>query len=36
MFYKLVKSDAKIVKAILETNGFQQTENHDWSLIWSS
>jgi len=32
----MVKADAKLVKAIFETNGFVHTEGHDWNVLWSS
>ena len=25
-----------MVKQILEANGFIQTENHDWNILWGS
>lgn len=30
------RADAKLVKAVLESNGFQVTEGHDWNVMWSS
>lgn len=36
MSFKLVKCETKLLKAVLETNAFQQTDGHDWNLIWSS
>ena len=35
LLYKLVKSDTKLIKAMLETRGFHQTEAHDWNILWS-
>jgi len=35
LLFKLVKTDGKVLKAILETNGFLQTEGHDWNILWS-
>ena len=32
----MVKADAKLVKSVLETNGFGQTEGHDWNMLWTS
>ena len=34
--YKLVKSDTRLIKSVLETNGFNQTEGHDWNILWTS
>lgn len=36
MYFKLVRCEAKLLRAVLENNGFQQTETHDWNLLWSS
>ena len=36
MLFKMVKADAKLVKSVLETNGFGQTEGHDWNILWTS
>jgi len=36
MFFKMVKADAKLVKAVFETNGFQQTEGNEWNVLWTS
>ena len=30
------RADAKLVKAVFETNGFVATEGHDWNVMWSS
>ena len=36
MFYKMVKADAKLVKAVMETNGLGQTESNEWNIQWTS
>ena len=36
MFFKMVKADAKLVKAVMETNGFGQTESNEWNMLWTS
>ena len=37
LLYKLIKTDGKLIRAVLENNGFLQTEsNHDWNILWSS
>jgi hypothetical protein len=36
MFFKLVKCENKLLRAVLENNAFQQTETHDWNILWSS
>ena len=36
MFFKMVKADAKLVKAVMETNGLSQTETNEWNILWTS
>lgn len=36
MLFKLVKADAKLVRAVYESNYWGQTEGNDWNLCWSS
>lgn len=36
MFYKMVKADARLVKAVFETNGMNQTEGNEWNIMWTS
>jgi hypothetical protein len=36
MLYKMHKADARLVKAVLETNHFQVTDGHDWNVMWSA
>ena len=36
LLFKLVKCEAKLLRSVLETNGFTQSDTHDWNLIWSS
>lgn len=36
LLYKLIKTDGKLIRAVLENNGFLQTEsNHDWNILWT-
>ena len=32
--YKLIKSEARLVRSTLETYGFNYTDSHDWNLLW--
>ncbi len=34
LLYKMIKSEAKLIKTLLETRGFHQTEAHDWNILW--
>ena len=34
MSFRMHKSEARIVRAILEKAGFVQTSGHDWSILW--
>lgn len=36
MLYKFLKSDSKLVKNILEGNGFIPTDRHDWNVLWTN
>lgn len=36
MFFKFVKCEQKLIRAVLESNGFMQSEGHDWNIMWSS
>ena len=36
MFFKMVKADAKLVKAVMETNSLGQTEGNEWNILWTS
>jgi hypothetical protein len=35
LLFKLIKTDGKLIKALLENNGFMQTEGHDWNVLWT-
>ena len=36
MLFKLIKTDGRLIRAVLENNGFLQTEsNHDWNILWT-
>ena len=34
LLYKVYKSDNKLIRSILEANGFYTTEGHSWNLMW--
>jgi hypothetical protein len=34
LLYKVLKADAKLIRSMLETNGFRSTESHDWNILW--
>jgi len=34
LLYKLVKTDGKLIRTVLEANGFNSTEGHDWNILW--
>jgi tubulin polyglutamylase TTLL5 len=36
LLYKIVKSDAQLVRSTLEANGFVATEIHDWNILWNN
>jgi len=36
LLYKVFKGDTKLVRSILQANGFEHTEGHDWNVLWAS
>lgn len=36
MLYKILRGDTKLVRSLLEANGFGYTESHEWNILWSS
>jgi hypothetical protein len=36
LLYKILKGDTKLVRSLLEANGFSFTESHEWNLLWAS
>jgi hypothetical protein len=35
MLFKVMHAEARLVRIILETHGFQQTESNDWNILWT-
>ena len=36
MLYKLLRGDTKLVRSLLEVNGFNFTDSHEWNILWAS
>jgi hypothetical protein len=36
LLYKILRGDTKLVRSLLEANGFSYTESHEWNILWSS
>ena len=36
LLYKVLKTDARIVRSVLEAHSFQHTEGHDWNVMWTN
>lgn len=36
LLYKVFKGDTRLVRSLLQANGFEHTEGHDWNLLWAS
>jgi tubulin polyglutamylase TTLL5 len=36
LLYKIFAGDTKLIRSMLEANGFSHTESHDWNILWSS
>ena len=34
LLYRVIKTDGKVVRSILELSGFTYTESHDWNILW--
>ena len=34
LLYRVFKSESKLLRSILEFNGFHLTESHDWNIMW--
>ena len=34
--FKLINSEAKILKQILTSQGLSQTDQNEWNLLWTS
>lgn len=35
LLYKMLKTDGKLIRSILEANGFSHTDGHDWNILWT-
>ena len=36
LLYKIFRGETRLVRSILEENGFTHTESHDWNVLWSN
>jgi len=36
LLYKILQGDTKLVRSLLEANGFKHTESHEWNILWAS
>ena len=36
LLYKMLRFDNKLLRSMLEHNGFSHTESHEWNVLWSS
>ena len=34
LLFRLLKSDARLVRSVLEQAGFSYTDSHDWNILW--
>jgi Tubulin-tyrosine ligase family len=34
LLYRVLKTDARLVRSILEQSGFGYTDSHDWNILW--
>lgn len=35
MLFRVMHAEARLVRLILESHGFQQTESNDWNILWT-
>lgn len=35
-YFKLINSEAKILRSILQSHNIMQTDQNDWNLLWTS
>lgn len=33
--YKMIKTEGKLIRSVLEAHGFGHTDGHDWNLLWT-
>jgi len=36
LLYKTLRFDNKLLKSMLEVNGFGYTESHEWNVLWGT
>ena len=36
LLYKIFRGETKLVRSVLEANGFSYTESHEWNILWSN
>lgn len=36
LLYKIFRGETRLVRSVLEGNGFEATESHDWNVLWSN
>lgn len=36
LLYKIFRGETRLVRSMLEANGFQYTESHEWNILWSN
>jgi tubulin polyglutamylase TTLL5 len=36
LLFKMIRFENKLVRGLLESHGFSNSESHEWNLLWSS
>ena len=36
LLYKIFRGETKLIRSMLEGNGFVYTESHEWNVLWSN
>ena len=34
--FKFINADSRLIKSVLQAHDFEQTEAHDWNLLWTN
>lgn len=35
LLYKMLKTEGRLIRSVLEAHGFSHTDGHDWNILWT-
>lgn len=35
LLYKMLKTEGRLIRSVLEVHGFSHTDSHDWNILWT-